>query len=155
MVTRDKEVGKWGYEGSPKDQRIWSWSSIQGYSDAAVWEGNKLGKLNAQKDYQIFLNVLLLITMEVTAPDRQTAQREPQIQTYSVWCTILGNTTSLEDIRKPFGNLSAFPAHNSLWEYDYPRNMHAHALEILFSLTGLFRPPKIHLRTSVDSWASG
>ena len=39
-----------------------------------VWEGNKLGKLNAQKGYQIFLNVLLLMTMEVTAPDRQPGE---------------------------------------------------------------------------------
>lgn len=81
---------------------------------------------------------------QTDSPERTS---DPCFLTYSVWSTILGNTTSLEDIRKPFGNFSAFPAHNSLRIW-LSQNMHAHALEILFSLIGLFRPPKIHLRTS-------
>ena len=89
---------------------------------------------------------------QTDSPERTSA---PCFLSYSVWYTILGNSTSLEDTRKPLGNFSAFPAHNSLWEYDYRRNMHAHTLEILYSLTGLYRPPKIHLRTSVDSWLQG
>lgn len=52
-------------------QRIQSCSSIQGCSDAVVRERDKLGKLNAQRGYQIFLNLLLLMPREVTAPDGQ------------------------------------------------------------------------------------
>ena len=61
--------------------------------------------------------------------------------TYLVW---FGNIRRLYFFRRyeraPW-KLLTFLTQKSLWEYDYPRNMHADTLEMLHSLSGLYRPP--------------
>ena len=87
-------VGQGGGETGRHCQRIQSCSSIQGCSDAVVWERDKQGKLNAQRGYQIFLNLLLLMPREVTSPDGQHREN-PKFLLPHLFCLA-------HNIRKPY-----------------------------------------------------
>ena len=74
---------------------------------------------------------------------RWKTQRDSQIHTPSLtWfgSAILGDYFFRRYERAPW-KLLTFLTQKSLWEYDYPRNMHADTLEMLHSLSGLYRPP--------------
>ena len=83
----------------------------------------------------------LLMPREVTAPDGQHRENHKSLFPHLFcWYTILvHNIYFFWRYRKPLGNISAFPVHNSHWEYDDPRNMHAHTLETLHSVIRLLQ----------------
>ena len=74
-----------------------------------VWEGDKLGKLNAQREYQIFLNLLLLMPRKITAPDGKSGEiSSPCSFTYSVWFRNIGRVYFFGVTQEPHRDSNIF-----------------------------------------------